>query len=119
MWEEYLHGAMKRWQNTIRHWFIFNERHPALVVRYESLKSNTLHEVERMMAFLGIRPRNENLSERLESGFDAFRRKHSNETFNHFTNGQKIYINEGVRAVATLLDFRNKTHLLDVNQYIR
>ena len=92
MWEEYLHGAMKRWQNTIRHWFIFNERHPALVVRYESLKSNTLHEVERMMAFLGIRPRNENLSERLESGFDAFRRNTATRRLITSPMDKKIYI---------------------------
>lgn len=119
MWEEYLHGAMKRWQSIIRHWFVFNEHHSALVVRYESLKVNTLHEVERMLAFLGVRIGKEELRERLESGFDAFHRKHSNETFDRFTDGQRTYINEGVQAVATLLNFRNKTHVLDVNQYIR
>lgn len=107
---------MNRWVNTIRHWFIFNDKHPVLVVKYEALKENSVHEVQRMLDFLDVGY--EDLEEKIRTGFDVFRRKHNGEEFDHFTTEQRLHVNEGVKAIETLLAISNKSHLLDVSQYI-
>lgn len=85
-----------------------------LVVKYEALKENTVHEVQRMLSFLGI----EYDEEQPGTRFDAFHRKHNQKEFDHFTIPQRLYINEGVREIGNLLASINKSQMLDVHQYI-
>ena len=79
---------------------------------------NTVHEVQRMLHFLGIECEEEMLAEILGTGFNTFHRQHSQEVFDHFTAEQRLRVSEGVKVTKALLASSNKSHLLDVGQYI-
>ena len=82
------------------HLLIENTAHPLLLVQYEDLKNNTLHEVMRMVKFLGYNTLQEVVKERLMSEFIAFKRNHSTtSSFEHFTATQKLFVNTIINSV--------------------
>lgn len=87
-------------------------------MKYEAVKNDSIGQVKRMLEFLGTDYDHNTVEENLRTGFDAFRRGHAPEDFEHFTTLQENCVNEGVREIRNLLASTNKSHVLNVDQYI-
>jgi hypothetical protein len=110
---------MIRWKEVIKNWFLSTTECPVLVVTYESLRNDSLVEVERMLQFLNIEYDTDTLRERLHTRvFDTFYRKQHPQNFQHFTKQQTVYINNLLKDVNSLVRVSDKSHLLNVEQYI-
>ena len=100
----------------INHLLVNNTHHPVLLVKYEDLKADTYHEVERMITFLNVELKN-NFQASLKEGFHKFHRNHT-YTFEHYTPEQKLHMNSVILRVAQYLQY----HYLDylhVDKYLR
>lgn len=118
MWNEFVYKQTPRWESTIIKWFIFNDDYPVLVVKYEALKNDTFSEVERMLKFMNIEYDSKKMKEKLGSGYNTFHRKRGPEEFQRFTEEQRIFVNDTVKNIKSLLDSSEKGKFLNVNQYI-
>ena len=107
----------KRWRDGITNWFINNSHYPLLVVKYESLRNDTYTQVQRMLEFLNTEYNTEKVKEAITNFSNSmFHRRHTSaEKFQHFTDQQKLYVNDLVEDLNILL--HNRKHLLDVSQY--
>lgn len=113
MWDSYVRLQMIRWQDVIKNWFLSNSQCRVLVVTYEALKNDSRAEVSRMLQFLNVGYGR--LEERLNTSFH--RNKHPKE-FQHFTKQQRVYVNNLLKDVSFLVNTSEKSHILDVEQYI-
>lgn len=102
---------MDKWENMINHLLINNRKHSVLVVRYEDLKSNALHEVMRMLEFLDYAIPEHVLMKHKE--FTTFYRNHTS-TFKHFTRTQRIHINSVIMKMHSKL----KSEILTLKDYV-
>ena len=75
-------------------------------------------EVRRMMKFLGIEVKDEELRRRLGVGFDRYRRQH-HDTFSHFTSKQVAEVREQVRKTQEQLAQSNLSSLVPFEEYLR
>ena len=82
-------------------------RHPVLTITYEDLKTNTVAEMLRMLNFLQFPYLREEVEQRLQGGFTKFYRNHT-DSFDHFTNEQKVFVNGIISDVVQKL--RNNKH---------
>lgn len=118
-WNATIYSQMTNWEAMVTHLLINNTRHHSvLLVRYEDLKSNTLHEVQRMLKFLQV-PMNSVHSSELAQ-LEAFHKFHRNTsyTFDHYTHEQKMFVNSVIAHVAKQLQAHG-IHSLNVEKYIR
>lgn len=112
-WNNRVRQLARTWEQMVNHLLIENKNHPVLVVKYEDLKANTVHEVMRMVQFLGYEIPKDLLVERMKQKFTAFYRNHT-LTFQHFTTAQKNYINSIINRV----DSKLKSQSLPLRHYI-
>ncbi len=102
----------------IKNWFLFDQKTSKLVVTYESLKSDTLHEMERIFKFLNVQYDRNILEKKLNDKFGVFKRKQYPRGFIHYTDKQVQYILKVIVEIQNLLVAQRKSHLLNVNQYL-
>lgn len=98
----------------IKSWFLSNGQYPVLVVMYEALKNDAHAEVERMLHFLNVGFD----SEMLGNTINTFQRKKHPKEFQHFTQQQIVYVNSLLKDISFLVSASEKSHQLDVEQYI-
>ena len=99
-WQHQIQRLVSNWETMVDHLLVKSRGRPVLIVHYEDLKTNQLHEVKRMVDFLGYDVPESILKERLEQKFTAFHRNHT-KTFEHFTAAQREFI-EAVSNRVTL-----------------
>lgn len=118
-WDEYVHTIGGRWQKTIVEWFVksVNFSHPIMVVRYEDIKEDHVTQVERMLNFLEFPFDKTELEEKLNRGFETFKRPHREE-FEHYTPEQKKYVNTMLLDTIKILTQHNMEQFFKLEDYL-
>ena len=117
-WNWTIYRQMENWEAMINHLLVnISDSNPVLLVKYEDLKRDAYQEVERMLRFLDVRFRNNDMKEKTKEGFHAFHRNHT-YTFDHYTVEQKIYVNEVINRVSKQLQHHNIDYL-HLHKYLR
>ena len=118
-WDKFVHAIGERWQKTIVKWFVksANFSRPIMVVRYEDIKGDHVTQVKRMLKFLEYPIDESGLDMKLNDGFDKFRRTHK-EDFEHYSSGQKKYINSMLCDTIKILTQHNMEHLFQLEDYL-
>lgn len=95
-------------------------RRPVLVVRYEDLKRDEAGQVRRMLEFLDVPYSEKTLrgGGGGGGGYTPFFRNHT-DTFDHFTQLQKRYVNGIIMQVVGEMKTRGVESELQLEQYIR
>ena len=89
-----------------------------LVVRYEDLKSNVLVEVKRMLDFLEFPYSEEQLHRQLRVDYRSFKRQHSEDTFDPYTNYQRSLVRSIIRQTANLARQKHLADILRIEDYL-
>ena len=95
----------------VRNWLVNSRNHPVLVVKYEELKQNTLHEVLRMLDFLKVPYSEDVVEQRLIAGFNSFQRRHHEDDFDHYVPEQQNFVRNAVISANKLLEENHLSHL--------
>ena len=88
-----------------------------MVVKYESIKTDLINEMERMLNFLSVPFSTEALKKRMIGGFEIFHRAHAKE-LEHFTSKQKEYVRQQVETLIELLKSKNNGDTLGIEEYL-
>lgn len=115
---EFLREQVPRWQALVKDWVSSHGRHNILVVKYEDLKRNTVHQVKRILTFLKIPYTDQDLEGRLARGFDSFHRSHK-PNFEHYTPLQRQRVLRAINDTIELLNRSKQSHLLDLHEYVQ
>ncbi|XP_077869868.1 sialate:O-sulfotransferase 2-like [Saccoglossus kowalevskii] len=119
-WEDFAMEHFKKWINMMYEWISSNK--PLLVVHYEDLKNDTVHEVKRMLEFLNTTLVSERL-QCLEMDIEGNFHRHKEETFDFdpYTADMHTVIDENIRLANKLLTNINVTgvrnHTYDQDLY--
>ena len=116
-WVQFLREEVPYWQSMIEDWITSHGRHATLVVKYEDLQENASREVKRILSFLQMPYRDQEVDERLARGFDSFHRSHK-PGFEHYTPGQKQRVLRAINDTIQLLNRSRLSHLLDIHDYL-
>ena len=115
-----MHSQAIEWQNTVIGWLINNHNHPVMVVKYEDLQKNSvLTEVIKVLDFLQFPYSVTDVVRRLKKGYNEFRRKHENETYEHFTPTQQALLQTVIRNTMHTLKSHGLSKVCDINEYLR
>ena len=90
-----------------------------MVVKYEDLKRDILPEVMMILDFLEFPYSVVSIIRRLKKGYNEFRRKHENETFEHFTPTQKALLQTVVHNTIHTLKSHGLSKVCDITEYLR
>ena len=71
-----------------------------------------------MLTFLNIPFNREHLPLRLKDDFTAFKRNHTNDKFEHFSNSQTEYIRTMLMDTMKLAEKANMTDILRIEEYL-
>ena len=120
-WNKFIQSYLSNWLARIKNWILVpSSGHQVLVVKYESLKRDSLTEIERMMTFLRLPFDRETVAKRLAEDFTEFKRPHSKEKdFKRYTDEQILLIRNTVAKAIQLTESTNMTHVLDLNEYMQ
>ncbi len=114
-WNEFVQRQARKWFVMFSNWIRENRKHSLLLVKFENLRTDTAHEMYRMLKFLGIEMSITDVQTKINNGFSAFQRRKSNVTFEHFTMAQKQWVNRVILNASTLSDKLNfREYLLDI-----
>ena len=120
-WDDYLQNQTVEWETRMRRWIVLGD-HPLLVVHYEDVQHNLQGEVQRMLEFLKVDYKTEDLIQKIEDAKSAtaFKRKKNNDrSIDPYTNEQKELINHTIQKVKVFLSQYNMEDLLKVETYMR
>ena len=75
-WNNYVKKQIKQWSTYFTSWLAdsITKGHPIHVVKFENLKLDTFKEVKDMLDFLRFEYEEEELSARIKTDFNTFRR---------------------------------------------
>jgi len=99
-WNRFVTQRVERWKILFSWAINSTDDHPTLVVRYEDLKQNIIHETKRMVEFLGFPYKEKEMEERLAKDFSLFRRRHRKH-FEHYTAKQREHVMKYVQIART------------------
>ena len=117
-WDEFLQSYMGRWKARLKNWVLDSCKQAVHVVRYEDLQRNVPGEVAKILNFLKIPFNKEELPIRLDGDFTKFKRKHTNDNFEHFSSNQTEFIRRTLVDTIKLARLANKSHILQVEDYL-
>lgn len=101
---------MEMWKLRLVNWVLTSTtEHPVHVVRYEDLKNNTFGEIAKILSFLGIPYKDEELLLRLKGDFSTFKRQHDSDNFQHYSSIQTQHIKSVLLDTIILVQSANKT----------
>lgn len=90
-WDSFVHERAKRWGQAVLRIAKYQQQNPLLRIFYEDLKTNTSHEVMKMLVFLKV-PHHSiiDLQQQLSnsSSLQIFHRQQERQINNHFTQQQ-------------------------------
>lgn len=89
-WDSFVHERAKRWGQAVLRIAKYQQQNPLLRIFYEDLKTNTSHEVMKMLVFLKV-PHHSiiDLQQQLNSSsLQIFHRQQERQINNHFTQQQ-------------------------------
>ena len=109
---------MERWKSRLRNWVLDSSRQAVHVVRYEDLQQDVPREVAKMLSFLKIPFSKDELPLRLESDFTTFKRKHTNDNFEHYSISQTEHIRSVLMDTIKLAQEANKSDILRIEEYL-
>ena len=92
VWNRIVRYHAVKWKLMVNSNVLKRGSHPILTVTYEDLKKDSTAEVKRMLDFLQFPYSIMDLEKKLHEGFTQFYRNHT-DTFEHFTNEQKEFVN--------------------------
>lgn len=118
-WDEFLQSYMGRWKARLKNWVLDSRKQAVHIVRYEDLQGDVAGEVAKMLNFLKIPFNKEELPIRLSSDFTKFKRKHTDDNFEHFSRNQTEFIQKALVDTIRLVQLANKSHILRVEDYLR
>ena len=100
-WDSFVHEWAKRWAHDVWRIAKYQKEHPVLRIFYEDLKTNTSHELMKMLRFLKVPHQSmTNLQQQLldSSSLEIFHRQRKDgvQTTDHFTQEQ-------MKAMITML----------------
>ena len=102
----------------IVNWVLESGDHPVHIVRYENLKRDVAKEVGKMLHFLHIPFNEQELSQRLKSDFNMFKRRHDNDgDFEHYSAKQMEFVRMTISDTMQLVQEYNKTETLKLEDY--
>ena len=91
-----------------------------MVVKYEDLRKNgALTEVRKMLDFLKFPYSVTTVVRRLKKGYNEFRRKHENETFEHITPTQQALLQTVIHNTIHTLKSHGLSKVCDITEYLR
>ena len=114
-WNKFVSYKARWWKDLIDNWYISG--HPALVVKYNDLKSNALREIKRMLDFLNFPYTDEEVSKKMAKTFDTFHRS-SHAEFEHYTPEQRANINRVLQETVELLKEQNRGNTLGIEEFL-
>lgn len=111
-WDNYIHTKLPRWPQQVVNLLLEakSAHRPVHIIVFEDLKSNTVKEMKRVTDFLGFSLTEQEVSQRLDSGFTKFYRNHTAE-FSHFTLEQEQYIHD---TVASTIHFMKENEIYEM-----
>jgi iron only hydrogenase large subunit-like protein len=109
---------MVRWKARLKNWVLDSHERAVHVVRYEDLQRDVPREVAKMLNFLKIPFNKEELPIRLDGDFTKFKRKHTNDNFEHFSGNQTEFIKKELVDTIKLTQLANKSHVIQVEDYL-
>ena len=101
----------------VKEWVTSHGRHAILVVKYEDLQRNASLQVKRILTFLQIAYRDQDIDRRLSEGFNSFHRT-QRPNFDHYTPGQRQRVLRAINDTIQLLNTARLSHLLDIQEYL-
>lgn len=101
----------------VKEWVTSHGRHAILVIKYEDLQRNATLQVKRILTFLQIPYRDQDIDTRLREGFNSFHRTQKPE-FEHYTPGQRQRVMRAISDTIHLLNTARLSHLLDIQEYL-
>ena len=117
-WDDHVTRKIEGWQKYFSNWVLNNESRPVLVVKFEDIKTDLIGQVKRMLDFLKYPYMEDELRSRLAEGFDAFRRAHSKEKFEHFTPKQQKLVRSFVLDTIKMLQDHKYGQSLEITDYL-
>ena len=109
---------MEKWKSRLKNWVLDSNEQAVHVIRYEDLKQDVPGEVAKMLTFLKIPFHKEELPQRLESDFTTFKRKHTNDNFEHYSTNQTEYVRQVLMDTIKLAQQVNKSDILRIEEYL-
>ena len=109
---------MGRWKTRLKNWVLDSHKQAVHIVRYEDLQRDVAGEVAKMLMFLKVPFNKEELPIRLDGDFTIFKRKHTNDNFEHFSSNQTEFIRRALVDTIKLARLANKSHLLQFEDYL-
>ena len=118
-WDEFLHGYMEQWQAMLQNWVLESKNQAVHVVRYEDLQQDVPAEIAKVLRFLKIPFNAEELPLRLKNDFTTFKRKHTGDDFDHYTDDQSDYIRAVLEDTIKLSQAANMSDILRIDEYLQ
>ena len=106
------------WKTRLRLWVIEQDQYPVHILRYEDLKNNTLHEIEKTLDFLGVFYDHETVADRIKKDYSEFQRPHKTDNFEHYSPQQKLLLSRTLLDTMAAAERAGKSSLLRLNEYI-
>ena len=97
---------------------IEQDQYPVHILRYEDLKNNTLHEIERTLDFLGVFYDHDTVVDRLREDYSEFHRSHQADNFEHYSPQQKLLLSGTLLDTMAAAEKAGKSSLLRLNEYL-
>ena len=117
-WDDFLRSYMERWKSRLKNWVLDSNKQAVQVIRYEDLKQDVPGEVAKVLTFLKIPFNKEELPQRLESDFTTFKRKHTNDNFEHYSTKQTEHVRSVLVDTIKLAQQVNKSDILRLEEYL-
>lgn len=116
-WNEFVMNQASRWKAMLKNWVIKNVDHPVLMVKYESLQSDTFAQSKRILDYLGVSYNAYQVENLLKNGMQTFHRNHS-DNFEHYTEFQRSYVKSIVEEAIELLRERRIADEVNITDYL-
>ena len=117
-WDEFLWSYMGRWKARLKNWVLDSHKQAVHVVRYEDLQRDVPGEIAKILNFLKIPFNKDELPKRLDGDFTKFKRKHTNDNFEHFSSNQTEFIRRELVDTIKMVQLASKSHIVQVEDYL-
>ena len=115
LWQTFVQEQARRWKTMLMNWVINNKHHPVLVVKYESIQTDSVTESERILDFLGINS-DAFHTQTLNYALQTFHRKHRG-SFDHYTASQRSFVLSVLKETAEILEENDLSKTVDIYDY--
>ncbi|XP_077980461.1 sialate:O-sulfotransferase 1-like [Glandiceps talaboti] len=115
-WDLYVKKYSSEWESQVSQWLLFHDG-PMLLVRYEDIKDNPLHELRRITKFLNVIFEDSRVACVIKNMDGTFHRPDDDRRFlgfDPFTDEMHLNIEERIERVNDLLEVKGFKHVARV-----